>query len=95
MTRGNALTTLLAFVIGWILLSFLIGTAITLSPILLAAVLIIIILIIRILDRTDALFVIIGLVVGGLVSLLVPALRPTFIEPGLSFAVLLYASLKV
>lgn len=95
MTKGNALTALLAFVIGWIFIAFVIGTAIALNPILLAAVLIVIILVLRILDRADWLYVVGGLIIGALVSLLVPALRPSFVDSAVAFGVLLFASLKV
>lgn len=95
MTKSNALTLLLAFAIGWVLLSFVLGTAIALNPILLAAILIIIILVLRSLDRGDGLYIVIGFAIGALVSLLAPALRPAFIDPAVAFGILLFAGYKV
>lgn len=95
MTKANALTALLAFVIGWVLAAFVIGTAIGVNPILVAFIVIVAILIIRILDRVDWMFVLGGLLVGILVSLLIPGLAPKFIDPAVMFGLLLFASLKV
>ena len=95
MTKQNLLTALLAGTIGWVLVSFAAGVTLSLNPLLLVFVLIVVILVLRILDRADWLFIVAGLVIGGLVSLLVPALAPKFIEPAIAFAILLFAAYKV
>lgn len=92
---ARPLPALLAFVIGWVLAAFVVGTAIGVNPILVAFVVIVAILILKILDRKDWQYVVGGLIVGILVSLLIPALAPKFIDQAVMFGLLLFASLRV
>jgi len=95
MSKANVLVGLLAFFIGWLFIAFVVGTPIGLNAILLAAVLLIVVLVLRSLDRAEGLYIVVGFAIGALVSFLVPALAPKFVDPAVAFAVLLFAVYKV
>lgn len=75
MSKGNCITAITAFLIAWFIMPLLIPFA--LSAALLGALLIIAVVILRTLDtpQAHALAVIIGFVLGILVSLVIPGLR--------------------
>jgi hypothetical protein len=81
---------LIAFLIGWIFAAFVLGTPLNVNPILIAAVVLAIILVLKILARGDALFIAIGIIIGVVLTLLVPAASPKFLDPGLMFIALLF-----
>jgi hypothetical protein len=86
---------LVAFLIGWIFAAFVLGTTLSLNPILIAAVVLGVILVLKILGHADALYIVIGVVIGALVSLLVPTASPKFLDPGLMFIGLLVMAITV
>lgn len=72
ISKAGLLLAICGFVIGWLLLPLFIPF--TLSPALVAGVLIVIVLGLRLIDRADNLWAVGGIVVGILVSLLIPSL---------------------
>lgn len=71
MSKSNVITLLMGLLLGWFALPLVVGAT---GAMLFFVVVAIVILVLRLLDRANAIWVIIGLVVGILIGLLLPQL---------------------
>lgn len=73
MSKQNVLRAICAFVLGWLLFPLFVPFA--LSAALLAGILIVVVVALRLLDNKDWMWVVGGIAVGVVLSILVPSLR--------------------
>lgn len=71
MSKSSLLVLLVALLLGWLSLPLVVGAT---GAVLFFVIVALIILILRLVDRSNALFAVVGLVIGILIGLLVPSL---------------------